>query len=279
VALSKVILQDSVLPASSALGFLLLNKYAYRLSVNPYFASFLIFAVILVYAGQRFIKSFQGHLPDEHSAVYQKNQRLFSVYLILLFLLTFLFYLRIAAFYRWGVLPIGVISLLYVWAPVKKWKPLRKSVYKSILVAFAWSYITTLLPGLAEGRPLSGTFLAGLARMAFVIGLVLPFDKCQTHFDAEKGLKTLPLLIKPRLLCVIYTTLWLVLYLLPEIMWQISFSNKHLHFVLFQNIWLILPLLLWNRVDKTNVWFYDLLPVAAVINLLIVDYICRSLHT
>lgn len=217
-------------------------------------------------------------MPEDKSIVYHKNSKIFILLLTLTFIATLFFYLKLDAFYQWGVMPVVGISFLYVWSPIKWWKPLRKTVFKSLLVALAWSSITATLPGLATGLPVTEVLLITFTRTAFVLGLVLPFDKCQTRFDDEKGLKTLPLLVKPRQLLIFYKSLWLILYLIPEISWHTLMNNKNLFFVLAQNAWLLLPLSLWEKINKRNVWLYDLLPVVAVFNFLIIEVICQSLH-
>lgn len=274
--LFKILLHDGFLPVLSALGFFILNKQVYGLDTSRSYAGFIMCGVMLVYIGQRYVKSFQRLLPDKHSGIYQSNTWFFVLLLTVLFLLSILLFAKLSVLYQKGILPMVAASVLYVWVPFYGWKPLRHTLMKSFIVALTWSYATVLLPGLAQGLSTKGLFLITLTRASFIMGLVLPFDKYQAGFDASKGIKTLPLLLTPPSLFLFYLLLWLLFYLLPEALWQVFLCDNNITCFMARNIWLILPLMLWPRLDDKNVWLYDLMPFATVGNDIIVELIAPS---
>lgn len=262
------------MPACCALCFLLINRESYNLPFHPHFGAFLFFATVLVYGGQRFVKSYQGLLPEERLLIYQKNLILWFFILMTAFGMALLFALKMPFTYTYRIWPAAVISIAYVWSPVKKGLPLRQTLLKSFIVALVWSYMTVLLPAMYENRSFDEFLLPLISRGAFVLGLVLPFDALQKEFDSKKGITTLPVILGPRELFYFYLILWLVVYMGCEITGDLLSQRRLSMVTLCQNIWVACPLFLFRRISERNVWLYDVMPFLALANLMIAKSFC-----
>ena len=81
-----------------------------------------------------------------------------------------------------------------VWASYYGWKwPLRAGLrwhiaWKPIVVAFAWAWVTVLLP--FKNTPDWSLLLFFCARMVFFVALALPYDLHDRAYDQQRGLST-----------------------------------------------------------------------------------------
>jgi hypothetical protein len=118
-----------------------------------------------------------------------KNHLYILTGISLLFLIYFIFQLRLKALFV--LFPFSLVTLFYVF-PVKKYSLRNIAGLKLFLIAVSWAGITVLFP-LVQNYivPRTVDYITFFQRFLFVVAITIPFDIRDFDYDA-KSLQTLP---------------------------------------------------------------------------------------
>jgi 4-hydroxybenzoate polyprenyltransferase len=177
-----------------------------KVSFQPYL-SILFFATLLEYNFHKFLNLLKPKEALSSTKYDWMNQHLKLFYGLLM--VSFLGLLTSLIFANskdwWVMLPIAVLTLFYSMPILKvnhKWIRLRDIPYlKIFLIAIVWSFSTVLFPAINSNMDLFSkpVILLLIERFFFILAITLPFDIRDMASDEKLGLKTIPLLIKPKL--------------------------------------------------------------------------------
>ncbi|MFT3902218.1 MAG: hypothetical protein QM727_03555 [Niabella sp.] len=100
------------------------------------------------------------------------------------------------------VLPAAIITLIYASPkiPIKRLWFLRRLLWgKTVFLAAAWFYLTTVLPlMLYEKQWGMDDFVFCLNRLLLIFSICVLFDMRDTEYDAARGIKSIPIKLRPQ---------------------------------------------------------------------------------
>lgn len=172
--------------------YLFLNNH-----IAPFDLSlFIISATIFTYNFHRRIGDQKDDTKKNHSASVQwmRDYPIFSKFITLSsFLCTTILLVRLPSTAIYTLIPLALISLLYILEIGEK-RPLRKLPFlKVFLIAVVWSVTIVILPfQIAEKDFIPVHFLLLLITFSFMIAEILPFDFRDIKNDYSTALKTIP---------------------------------------------------------------------------------------
>ncbi len=167
----------------------------YSISILPFFIAAATFFLYNIHKPITFFLKKQ--LIDNQRFL---KTKLFSTPLSILTVLAGLFcvyaFFRIEKTTQLSLVLAAVLSLSYVF-PVFKKRRLRDLPFVKIFtIAFVWAYVTVILPVCELGKAVDANIaLLFLEKALFVFALTIPFDIRDMDWDAQTGVKTIPLSI------------------------------------------------------------------------------------
>ena len=221
------ILSHSIFIAFCALGLCYQTAFVLHTQYNYNLYGFIFFSTICSYNFYWLLSKFYFTDRRIHLAFIKAH---FSF--LLLFIISFLgaiFFLFQVSYLIPYVL-VGVsLTLLYslpLW-PFHFAKKLQKiGFFKTVLLAFTWSYITTILPSVSL---LQNSFipviLLFLARFCFMLLLCIIFDKRDISVDKSHGLHSLATDTPDKILNTIIYAVF-ILYLMMGLLLRYHFNDK-----------------------------------------------------
>lgn len=211
------------------------------------------FATLIIYNGQRLLLSSKKLYQNARNEWYLKNKRwLYAImFSALIEMIVFVFQIPWRAWAHYGILL--MISIGYFWPALN----LRSIPFlKSLFIAFVWVASSCIIPWYNDD-PAAATlnkstvgFFA--SQFIFIWVLCIPFDIRDLHFDSEKHIKSMPVIIGVRrsklvalalgllyILCYYYVgnkqIIWVgritFLFIMPVM--RLTNENRHPYFYAF----------------------------------------------
>ena len=222
-----------------------------RIENDLFYGIFTLFAILSVYNGQRILK-----LQDRKNSPWLDWVKLHKNSIIAItfisFLLSFYFLIQIIHFHQNSLLLLlfsGLISLFYV---IKiRGKNLRELPYLKIhLISIVWVLMIILFPVINEQIYHNSIFIIALAHYFYILGVTIPFDIRDYHFDYEYQ-KTIPQVMGIKNAKYIAVLCLCIFYLLMTALFPlIAFSWLFIFAILIQIL-----LILYSNTTQKDFYF------------------------
>ncbi|MBC7888050.1 MAG: hypothetical protein H7Z13_09170 [Ferruginibacter sp.] len=196
------ILSHSIFIAFCTAALSLQTLQLLSLTVNNYLLAFIFFAAVSGYNAYWMISRFTFNPPPSFLYFLQKNRRSFIVVLLAV---TGMFFCISNLRLVWYNIIIAIVLLGLYAIPVMPFKQLhftrRAGFVKTILLAFTWAIVTTLIPLQVSILEMEhAALLIFINRFLFMLMLCVIFDKRDVQVDKIRGLQSLATIVKPRVL-------------------------------------------------------------------------------
>ena len=165
----------------------------FKNNVSPSFYLFVFLSTICSYNFHWYLSAQTPHVSTRHNWALENKQLHLVLYILGALGAVYYAYLLRA---HWLWIGIGIfVTFLYSAPkiPQKIFIGLRKiAIGKTIFLAFVWMYVTTLLPQLISGKPMSTAFMLFAAgRFFFIYSICILFDYRDREDDKANGIKSM----------------------------------------------------------------------------------------
>lgn len=172
-------------------------------------ALFLFFGTLFIYSAHRLYGLHVSSIP--RNSPYSKFSFLLKINMGISAIVCAICWLQFSEATRWHILVPSVLSLAYILPILPGQRRLREvAMLKIFLLSVCWSWLTVIVPGVAENMGWSAIMPAmALERGAFIFAIGIGFDLRDRQRDLDAGLATLPVKLGERsaILCAAFSLL------------------------------------------------------------------------
>ncbi len=221
------IFSHSIFIALCAVALCFQTALLLKVNLNIYLHSFVFFSTVCSYNFYWLLSSFSfGKMKMlDYIKFHFSNAIVFAVTFV--GMAGSVFYLpQLFASITMGIL----LTFLYFLPilPIKSLYPLRKAgLFKTLLLAFTWAYVTVYLPSsLAGALQHEGFLLLFINRFLFMLILCIIFDNRDIAVDKIRGLQSLATILKPSLVKLIVAFLFIA-YIINSFLFTAHFKGAN----------------------------------------------------
>lgn len=172
-------------------------------------ALFLFFGTLFIYSAHRLYGLSTFSVPTD--SPYRKFSFLLKINIVISAIVCVICWLQFSEAARWQILAPSILALAYILPILPGRRRLREvAMLKIFLLSVCWSWLTVIVPAVAEDMGWSAvTPLMALERAAFIFAIGIGFDLRDRQRDLDAGLATLPVKLGERsaILCAAFSLL------------------------------------------------------------------------
>jgi len=173
---------------------------------DNYFIGFVFFSTICSYSFHWHLTS-HSVIPSPRIGWLQRNRKFHLIFFFIGLAGSAIFFYRLLPYWPWLLLS-AAITFLYSAPkiPHKYFRVLRRfAIGKTIFLAFAWMYVTTILPIIISGQDWNtGFILFTISRFFLIYAICILFDYRDREDDKASGVRSLITYLSERSITVLF---------------------------------------------------------------------------
>lgn len=179
------------------------QSYGFLLGTVPgnYFIGFVFFSTLCSYSFHWYLTPAEMEAYSTRTKWLVKNKYIHIILFVAGFIGAAVFGFLLLRYWLWLLIAV-VITFLYSAPKISHpyFRMLRKvALGKTIFLAFAWMYVTTLLPLFMSDKPWQADFtLFAISRFFLIYAICILFDYRDRDYDKENGIRSLITWLSPR---------------------------------------------------------------------------------